>query len=228
MAPDFAAMCDPGLRAAHKSVRDVSVDFLRVNGLPQGTMTPRASWYIWAAALIRRGGHVGIGMENTQWLPREKLDRILALGDIELELEETRRKVAPEEASRLCALWVAEDSEAGESHVRAMLGPDVLVLRVSIVAAIRFTRVDTTWFDLYCQSRKAEYANKYWSGTACDRGPKWEFLVEGCIEAIDPEQLEYIRTHGAHLELKGKGQGPAEPSPRPYGSPAAGSPSGQA
>jgi hypothetical protein len=150
-------------------------------------------------------------MENTQWLPREKLDHILALGDIELELEETRRKVAPEEASRLCALWVAEDSEAGESHVRAMLGPDVFVLRVSIVVATRFTRVDTTWFDLYCHSRKAEYANKYWSGTASDNSPKWEFLVEGCIETIDPAQLEYIRTHGAHLELKGKRQGPAEP-----------------
>jgi len=202
MAPDFSAICDNGLRGAHTSVRDTSIEFLRAKGLPQGTMTPRAAWYVWAAALIRRGGHVGIGMDNTKWLPRDKMDRILDLGEIELELEKCRRYVNPDAASRLCSLWVAEDSDAGEAHIRAMLGSDVFVPRVCVPAAIRFTQVDTTWFDLYCRTRRNEYAANYWNGTPAGDVPTWEFLVEGCIEATDSEGLEYIRRHGAHLQLR--------------------------
>lgn len=210
MAPDYSAMGDSGLRAAHTSVRDVSIDFLRAEGLPQGTMTPRAAWYVWAAALIRNGKKVGVGMDDTKWLSHEKMDQILRLGDIELELEEIRRNVNPNAASRLCSLWVAEDSDAGEAHIRSMVEKDVFVLRVSVPSALRFTKVDTTWFDLYCETRERDYAINYWNGTPNENMSTWEFLVEGCIEAIDSKEIEHIRKYGVHLQLQKqqKGSGP--------------------
>ena len=87
-SPDFAALTDPGLAAAHQRLRDVPVEVLRATGVPQGVPTPRATWYVWAAAWVRRGGHVGIGTDDTKWLPREELDEVLRLGDIELFFEE--------------------------------------------------------------------------------------------------------------------------------------------
>ena len=202
LSPDFAALCDPGLAEAHKSVHDQSVDYLRSQGLPQGTMSPRAAWYVNAAALIRRGGHVEIGAENTKWLTRGEMDEILALSDIELELEEIRRKTSLEAASRLCSLWVAEDSDVGHAHIRSMLGPDTFIFQVSIVAAIRFSKLDTRWFDLYCSTRNEEYAVNYWKGVPSSNSQTWEFLVEGCIEACETRDLDHIRKHGAHLALR--------------------------
>jgi hypothetical protein len=201
-SPDFAALTDPGLAAAHQPLRDVPIDVLRTTGVPQGVPTPRATWYVWAAAWVRRGGHVGIGTEDTNWLPREDLDRILRLGDIELAFEEARRKLLPESASRLASLYLADDSDRGRAHVRAMLGVDILILRVTIPLALRVSRVDTKWFELYCHDAKAEYIEKYWSSAACDpAAPTWEYLVDGMIEVDDPEGLAHIREFGAHRFL---------------------------
>ncbi len=158
---------------------------------------------------------MGIGMDNTKWCSREYMNQILELGDIELELEEVRREVRPEAASRLCSLWVAEDSDAGEAHVRDMLGPDVFVLRVSVPVAIRFTQVDTSWFDLYCKTRNRENAENYWNGIPSKDVPTWEFLVEGCIEAADSADLEYVRKNGGHRELQRRQKETVEPADAP-------------
>jgi hypothetical protein len=204
-SPDFMALIDPGLAASHQPLRDVPIDVLRTTGVPQGVPTPRATWYVWAAAWVRRGGHVGIGTEITRWLPQTNLDRILWLGDIELSFEECRRRLLPDGASRLASLYVGQDSDRGRAHVRSMLGADVHILRVTIPLALRVTQVDTRWFDLYCHDPKSEYIEEYWSSTPCDpAGPSWEFLVDGMIELDDPEGLEHIRQFGARL-LPGSG-----------------------
>ncbi|MDP6526766.1 MAG: hypothetical protein QGH15_21400 [Kiritimatiellia bacterium] len=216
VAPDFFAIGDPELRAAHTSVRQTSIDYLRTKGLPESIMTPRAGECVQIAAIIRGGGHVGIGADNTKWFSREHMNKILRRGDIELELEEVRREVRPESASRLCSLWVAEDSDVGKAHVRDMLGPDVFVLRVSVPYAIRFTRVDTTWFERYSRTRMREYAENYWNGRHSGDAATWEFLVEGCIEAVDSADLEYIRENGGHLELQRRQRERVESATEPH------------
>jgi len=201
-SPDFAALCDPGLAAAHVPLRDVSIQSLRTGGIPQGVPTPRATWYVWAAAWVRRGGHIGIGLENTQWEPPERLDKILKLGDIELSFEDIRRKVLPDGASRLASLYVADDSDLGRAHVRKMLGATVHILKVTIPLALRVTKCDTRWFELYYQDPKPEYVESYWSSTAFDDlTPTWEYLVDGMIEVDDPAGLKYIREFGAHRDI---------------------------
>jgi hypothetical protein len=142
-------------------------------------------------------------MENTKWLPPQDLDKILQLGDIELSFEEGRRRLLPDGASRLASLYLADDSELGRAHVRDMLGPDVLILRVAIPLALRVSQVDTRWFDLYCHDPKPEYIENYWSSVAFDpAAPTWEFLVDGMIEVDDPKGLAHIRELGAHRFLR--------------------------
>ena len=197
-SPDFMALADPGLAASHQSLRDVPIDVLRTTGVPQGVPTPRATWYVWAAAWVRRGGQVGIGTENTRWLPQQNLDKIIRLGDIELSFEEARRRILPDGASRLASLYVADDSDAGRAHVRSMLDEDIYILRVTIPLALRVTKVDTKWFELYCGDPKSEYLERYWSSAPFNAAaPTWEYLVDGMIEVDDPASLEHIRKFGA-------------------------------
>jgi hypothetical protein len=177
-SPDYMALIDPGLASSHQPLRDVPIDVLRTTGAPQGVPTPRATWYVWAAAWVRQGGHVGIGTENTRWLPQDKLERILRLGDVELAFEEARRRHLPEGPSRLASLYLADDSDQGRAHVRRMLGT-VFILRVTVPWALRVARVDTKWFDLYCQESKTEYLQNYWVSVAFDAtSASWEYLVE--------------------------------------------------
>jgi len=201
-SPDFAALADPGLAAAHQPLRDASIEMLRTSGVPQGVPTPRATWCVWAAAWVRRGGHVGIGTDKTNWLPQEQLDEILRRGDIELAFEARRREVLSDGASRLASLYLAEDSDTGRAHIRQMLGDETFIIRVTVPLAIRVTKADTRWFDLYCQDQNPDYIDKYWSSVACDtNSPTWEYLVDGVVEVDDPEGLAHIRKFGAHRFL---------------------------
>jgi hypothetical protein len=196
-SPDSMALIDPGLAASHQPLRDVPIDVLSTTGVPQGVPTPRATWYVWAAAWVRQGGHVGIDAANTRWLPQDKLERILRLGDIELAFEEARRRQLPEGPSRLASLYLADDSDQGRAHVRRMLGT-VFILRVTVPWALRVARVDTKWFDLYCQESKTEYLQNYWASVAFDTtSASWEYLVDGMIQVSDPADIEYIRKFGA-------------------------------
>jgi len=204
-SPDFMAAVDPGLAAAHRPIRDVPIEVLRTSGIPQGVPTPRATWYVWAAAWVRQGGYVGIGLSAPDWLPQSDLQEILRIGDVELAFEEARRQHSPEGASRLASLYLADDSALGRAHVRAMLRPSVLLLPVTVPLALRVSKVDTRWFDLYCQDPKAEYLKKYWLSLPCDQeAPTWEYLVDGMIEVHDQAALARVREYGAHRTLTNK------------------------
>ena len=197
------ALCDPGLKEKHVSVNDVSIDFLKTRGLPIGAPTPRAAWYVWAAAIIRNGGHVGIGQINTKWINREDRDRIITIGNVEIEFERVRREMFPTSVSRLSCLWVADDNQIGDAHIRTMLGPNIFILKVKIPAAVNVTKVNTLWFDAYLRENKREFIENYWKSISTDNGPQtWEYLVDGTIEVIDEHDIEYIRQHGGHLKLK--------------------------
>jgi len=130
------------------------------------------------------------------------MDKIVWIGDIELAFEEVRRYIAPQAVSRLACIWVAENTSIGQAHIRKMLGFNTLILKVKIPAATGVSKVDTSWFDLYCTDSKQEYIEKYWQGAELDpKVPKWEYLVDGVIEVNDPEGLEKIRKEGGHLRL---------------------------
>jgi hypothetical protein len=199
-SPDFAALCDPGLAASHRCVKDLSIEALKQAITPIGVVSPRAAWYVWAAAIIRSGGHVGIGSIDTKWLPKSEMDRIVRIADIELAFEEVRRYIAPNAVSRLACIWVAENTSIGKAHILSMLGSNILILKVTIPSATGVSKVDTSWFDLYWKNSKQECIENYWQGVALDPNvPKWEYLVDGVVEVNDPEGLEKIRKEGGHL-----------------------------
>ena len=202
-APEFAALCDPGLRAVQKTVDDLSVEEIRDQGLSTGIVTPRGARYGIESAIIRGGGNVGIGVENTQWLSQNERRQRLSIGDIELEFEKGRRRVAPAEVSRLSCLWVADNSPVGRTHIENML-PGSFALTVSIPAAINVSRVDTAWFDKYCEEHKEEYIENYWEGIQASEEPTWEYLVNGVIKAVDENELRIVRERGAKVpDIKG-------------------------
>lgn len=194
----IGAASTSGLAAAYVSVRDVPIEVLRTSGPPQGVLAPRAAQFVSAASIARRGGHVGVGVENTNWLSQEQADRILRLGDIELAFEARRRELLPDGASRLSSLYVADGSEAGRAHIREMLGNQVFVVEVSIPAAIRVSKADTRWFDRYCETPDPQFIDQYWKSVpGPDGDPTWEYLVDGAIQVEDTASLEYIRQRGA-------------------------------
>lgn len=178
-SPDFMARKDRGLAAVHQSLRQISVEDLQKGSRPPGVVTPRTALKIITGAVINSGGHVG---QDGQWLTAEQERYIHDIWKIELDFEMRRREIAPEAASRLCCLWLAEDSQPGRKNIQLMLGPDKPILTVMIVECGRLTRVDTTWFDKYCESRDRAFMDAYWNGSAFDsKAPRWEFLLEGTI-----------------------------------------------
>lgn len=78
-----------------------------------------------------------------------------------------------------------------------MLGA-VFILRVTVPWALRVARVDTKWFDLYCQESKTECLQNYWASVAFDTtSASWEYLVDRMIQVSEPADIEYIRKFGA-------------------------------
>jgi hypothetical protein len=130
------------------------------------------------------------------------MDRLLKIGDIEIAFEEMRRSVTPDAASRLCCLWVTDLNNAGEDHIRNMLGPNTYVIRVSVPEQIRVTKADTRWFDAYYRDPRRDYIEHYWRSDPFDANTRfWEYLVEGKIRATDPGQLAYVQQNGGHNAL---------------------------
>jgi hypothetical protein len=115
----FSALIDPGLAEVHQSAQEVSMEYLRTEGLPPGVMTPRALWCITAAAWIRKGINIGIGVPTPQFLSKLDSQEIVRKGNIEIEFERVRREIAPDASSRLACIWVAEDTDTGREHVKS-------------------------------------------------------------------------------------------------------------
>ena len=199
MSSDYAAYIDPGLSAVHKSIRDIEIHQLKMEPSSiKGVLSPREMSFIIPAAMIRRGYRVGIGLHDTNWLSERDIARILRISDIELAFEDARRKILPQAASRLCSLFLAENTEDGRNHIKTMFPhADLHIIEVTIPKAFRFNKVDFTWFDNYSEEPKAEYIENYWKSIPYDENvPTWEYLVEGFIKIIKPKDLEYIHKYG--------------------------------
>jgi hypothetical protein len=193
VAPGWAAL-DPAFQG-YENLRDVPVERLR-DDPPQNVTSAFSADRVYSAAVIRRGGYIGRGLEKTTWMTPAEEAQLVEKGDIELAFEECRRKIAPNAASRLMSLFVAEDTPDGARHLRELFGssPDVWLLRVEIPAAYRFTRADTRWFDQYTRDRRPEDAERYWSEERFPAdGDRWEYLVEGVLSMVDEKQLTRLR-----------------------------------
>jgi hypothetical protein len=201
-SPDYVAQVDSAISQLHTSLRDVSINELRNKDDIPGMPTPRGYWYISAAASIRNGERIGIGVENTQWLSQQETERILKISEIELRFEEIRRKIMKDAASRLTSLYLAECNSFGEDHIRNMLGNnDLYIFPVTIPKAFRVTKVDTHWFDQYYLTKNIHDIDNYWlSGPYDEDNPTWEYLVERIIQIKDKKDQVYIQEHGAHRE----------------------------
>ncbi|NLJ80067.1 MAG: DUF2441 domain-containing protein [Firmicutes bacterium] len=119
---------------------------------------------------------------------------------IELQFEKVRRQIAPNAPSRLSCLFVVDNSKEGVENIKEMLGPNVFLLKVRIPAAIRVAKADRRWFDAYCSNADLKNVENYWFSRAFSPGNRWEYLIDGMIEAVDDSQIEYIRKNGAKIE----------------------------
>lgn len=198
-SPDLYTSGDPAICAVHKSIRDLEISQLEMKPSSIiGFLSPRVMKYIWPAAVIREGGRVGYGLHNTDWLPDAEMD-FIEESDIELKFEEVRRKILPNAASRLCCLFVAENTQYGIELIKKIFpNNDLRIVKVTIPMALRFNKVDSKWFDEYHENPKDEYIKNYWMSVPYDESvPTWEYLLEGLIKIKYPEDLEFIRKYGA-------------------------------
>lgn len=185
-----AAGLDPSLAPSHRPMRDMPVDQLRLQP-PAGALSP-------VAVLLSVSAYTTQGISLTFGdgrLVNSALAQYRA--DIEIELESIRREIAPSAPSRLSCLWVAIDSADGRKLISEMFGNEVHVLRVQVVGANRVHRADVSYYDSYVGGRREEDAVCYWKGYAASNSPRWEFLIDGVIEAQD--QGEIARLVKAHI-----------------------------
>jgi hypothetical protein len=121
-----------------------------------------------------RRGETGTGMLSPRFanrilMPLKATGRLDAIGEIELEFEKKRRQLAPDTPSRLSCMWLAEDSEAGRSHIGQMFSTTrrLYVVRVRVFLALAFRAAHTGWFDQYVEKRDEESIANYWGGLSC-------------------------------------------------------------
>lgn len=199
-SPDFVAAVDPGVHDCHKSIRDTEIQLIEQGHTPQGAYTPRGIWFIQASQQIRLGEYARWKESGSAHFSEFEADEIVKMARVEIAFERRRREIAPDAVSRLSCLYLADDDEFGRRHLQRMLGPHIHILKVKIPLAIRVSKCDTKWFDEYWNDENNEYIDKYWNGEcAYTQHPTWEYLLDGMLEANDPEGMEYLRKHGVNI-----------------------------
>ncbi|WP_018994878.1 hypothetical protein [Thioalkalivibrio sp. ALJ2] len=199
VSPNALAFVDKGIGEVHEFIDDVPLEVLAKGVHPPSIVTPRAAGEIVRAGILRQGMKIANGLNEVELMSEGTKQDALRSSDVELTFERIRREIAPRAVSRFSCLYLAERSEQGEAMLRAMLGPNVYVLRVRPTLTLRLTRVDAAWFDGFFDSNDIEDVRRYWQGQEKPGGQNWEYLFDGVLEVEDPTQLEYVRKHGANL-----------------------------
>ena len=117
-------------------------------------------------SIIRSGMDLGFGMNNPQFLDRSHYPRILEASENEVVFEKIRREVNPSAPSRLSCIFAGEDSLEQRIHIGQMLShtkrPYIMKFRPKVV--LNYFVADSTYFDLYSQTKDTKYAYAYWRG----------------------------------------------------------------
>jgi hypothetical protein len=165
-------------------------------------------------AIVHAGGRVGRGVPPyaTKWATPESQERVKRAAERELALEAGRREHARSAPSRLCCIWLAEDTVDGRAWVQQIVGSESFVMNVRVSRVLTMCRCDARWLDrVHADPASEEAVAGYWSGQPHGADPLWEYLLEGQIEATDTGQLQrlrdFIRIQGPPAALR------ASPSP---------------
>jgi hypothetical protein len=199
--PNYVAYWDPTFASLHHSVRDQDIKDLKYKQ-NSGGLTPTAIDNINIASGIRQGLHIQYGPNKIgDYQEKEIINR----SKIEIKFEIERRKFAKNAVSRFECLYVADN----ESIIKDMFhyDPDLLILKVKIAEALNYTKVDSRWYDDYCDNKRRKSIKRYWNGQKYDEyTSSWEYLVDGLIIVDELKGLAYMNSMKTELEQKFKGK----------------------
>lgn len=186
MSPSCIASVDQGVHAMHTRVEDLSLDAVR-EGQFRSALTPRARVFMLGFMLSRRmtitdgyGSQLGWGDE----------DRFIRIYEVELQIEEVRRRVAPTAPSRLGCIWVAEEGAASREMLGMMFGTARHIVSVGIVHSINSLRADASLYDRFAETGDLGAAELYWQGRELDGC--WEILLDGAIHVTRDDELQVL------------------------------------
>ena len=195
ITPNYVTYLDPTLVKKHKRVENHTIADLRTN--PSfGALTPMVNDYIYNASYLRRGGyHIfdTIGDKEVQLSDSEE-NAIIERSEIEIKFETCRRKVSPNSVSRLECFFLAKNLE----NIKRMFdyNPNLVTFEVKIIESLNCTKVDSRWFEEFCNTHINKCIEYYWSGQPYDKDTDtWEYLVDGAIKVVNQDAaktaLEY-------------------------------------
>ncbi|MBS6040408.1 hypothetical protein [Pseudomonas sp.] len=186
MSPSCIASVDEGVHAMHTRVEDLSLDAVR-EGQFRSALTPRARVFMLGFMLSRRmtitdgyGSQLGWGDE----------DRFIRIYEVELQMEEVRRRVAPAAPSRLGCIWVAEDGAASREMLSVMFGTARHIVTVAIIHSTNVLKADASLYDRFAETGDLSAAELYWQGH--ELNGHWEILLDGAIRVTNDDELQVL------------------------------------
>ncbi|WP_153788978.1 hypothetical protein [Pseudomonas sp. EMN2] len=186
MSPGCLASIDLGIQAIHTRVEDLSLDAIREAQFGS-VVSPRAGTFMLGFMLSRRMTITdGYGSQRG-WGDEERLIRIY---ETELQMEETRRRVAPGAPSRLGCLWVAEEGSAGRAMLQEMFASLRHIVSVEIVHQINLFQADASLYDRLFETGDLGAAELYWQGH--ELHAHWEILLDGAIRVTRDDELQIL------------------------------------
>jgi hypothetical protein len=202
---DSVARAEGWDHETHTPARELSIEALRASAHEiKGALSFRGLLLI-EASMIRAGLVVGFGEHPYpfQPMPEEQQQAVLAQAELELRLEEARRRLAREAPSRLSCLWLADDDPRGRGFVERIMGRESFLFPVEIVREHRLSRHDAHLLDGPIGSISGAAIEGYWSGQATESEPLWETLLDGVIRCTDDQALARLRAYNAaHIPFK--------------------------
>jgi len=183
--------------ASFVSIRNVPIEALRTwSDVPPLALLPRAQSLVHAHNIrIARDYQRPL---SDLGISAEQANRITRLAEYELAFEEVRRRVSPDAPSRLSCIYLAEDTIDGRNYASQMATIEGFVLTVRVPLAIRSARLDARWLGSSLDIPADDRIRGYWSGEAMSGGdPVWEWLVDGVIRCVDPEEFLRVRRYNA-------------------------------
>ena len=191
----------PGIIEARRSLPSFPSDDIRLSTIFNGVLSPMVARNFVPAAIFESGQELVNGYgELIDHTDARKL-RLIEKSDLEVAFEKGRLKYNPLASSRLSSIFLAERSEQGRASIWKMLSTKVYIVEVRVLYERSLTKADGGWFTAYQNGNRDDFIKSYWLGERCpDPGDSaWEYVFEGVIEIVNPDELEHIHKYGAKL-----------------------------